>query len=291
MGIYDRDYYRQETSGSLWLTGRAPVTLGIVLANVAVFIAQMVSAFGLPEGGLESILALIPQKVFSDFQVWRLVTATFCHGGPWHLLWNMVFLWWFGRELEALHGSREFLIFYLIAGFLSSLAWALVTIATAPDQPAMMLGASGAVMAVTVLYTLYNPRHPILMFGFFPIEMRWWVLIYLGADFYLLLGPNYTPIAHVAHLGGAAFAVIYKYADLRVGRLFARRLVRPRLRVHRPEPEPEVELPQPSSLDEALEHRMDEVLAKIAREGPQSLTDQERQILDEASRRLRNRRG
>ena len=289
MGIQDRDYYRRETAGSLWLTGKAPVTLGLVLANVAVFIAETVSAFGLPDGGLESLLAVIPQRVFSDFQVWRLITATFCHVGPWHLLWNMVFLWWFGRELEAVCGSREFLFFYLLAGILSSLAWALATLATAPGQA--MVGASGAVMAVTVLYTLYNPRHPILMFGFFPIEMRWWVLIYLGADFYLLLGPNYTPIAHVAHLGGAAFAVIYKYADLQVGRLFARRLIRPRLRVHRPEPEVAGDLANQTPLDEGLEHRMDEVLAKLAREGPQSLTDQERQILDEASRRLRNRRG
>jgi len=290
MGIQDRDYYRRETSGSLWLTGRAPVTLGIVLANVAVFIAQMVSALGLPEGGLESVLALIPQKVFSDFQAWRLVTATFCHGGPWHLLWNMLFLWWFGRELEALHGSREFLVFYLIAGIVSSLAWALATMAAAPQLPAMMLGSSGAVMAVTVLYTLYNPRHPIRLYFLFPIEMRWFVLIYLGVDFYGLFGPGYSPVAHVAHLAGAAYAVIYKYTDLRVGRLFARRLVRPRLRVLRPEPEPDLDLPRPDSLDEVLEQRMDVVLAKIAREGPHSLTDQERQILDEASRRLRNRR-
>jgi membrane associated rhomboid family serine protease len=291
MGIQDRDYYRRETSGSLWLTGRAPVTLGIVLANVAVFIAQTVSAFGLPDGGLESVLALIPHKVFSDFQVWRLVTATFCHVGPWHLLWNMVFLWWFGRELEALYGSREFLVFYVLAGILSSLAWALATLAAAPARPAMMLGASGAVMAVTVLYTLYNPRHPIRLYFLFPIEMRWLVLIYLGVDFYGLFGPNYSPVAHVAHLAGAAYAVVYKYTDLRVGRLFARGLLRPRLRVDRPEREPEVVLPGPGSLDKSLEHRMDEVLAKIAREGPQSLTDQERQILDEASRRLRNRRG
>jgi membrane associated rhomboid family serine protease len=291
MGIHDRDYYRQETAGSLWLTGRAPVTLGIVLANVAVFIAGMVANFGLIDGGIDSVLALDPQKAFAEFQIWRLITATFCHAGPWHLLWNMVFLWWFGRELEALHGSREFLTFYLLAGLLSSLAWALTTIALAPGVPAMMVGASGAVTAVTVLYAMYYPRHPILMFGFFPIELRWWVLIYLGADFYMLFGPNYSPIAHVAHLGGAAFAVIYKYADLRVIRLFGRRLVGPRLRVHRPEPEHDVELPDATSLDEALEHRMDEVLAKIAREGPQSLTDRERQVLDEASRRLRNRRG
>ena len=291
MGIYDRDYYRQETSGSLWLTGRAPVTLGLVLANVAVLVAQAVSGLGLREGGLENTLALIPQRVFSDFQVWRLITATFCHDGPWHLLWNMVFLWWFGRELEALHGSREFLVFYLLAGLLSSLAWALATWAFESNQLTRMVGASGAVMGVIVLYTLYNPRHPILMFGFFPIELRWWVLIYVGVDFYWLFGPGYSPIAHVAHLGGAVYALIYKYADLRVGRLFARRLLRPRLRVHRPEPELEENLPEPGSLDEALEHSMDEVLAKIARDGPQSLTVQERQILDEASRRLRNRRG
>ncbi len=288
MGIYDRDYYRRETSGSLWLTGQAPVTLSLVAINVFVFLAQIFGPTDLTGSTIQGLLQLQTESLLHDWQIWRLVTATFCHGGIWHLVGNMLFLWWFGRELEMLYGSREFLIFYLVAGVFSSLAWAVVTALSAPARPVAMIGASGAVTAVTVLYTLHNPRHTILLYGIIPIEMRWMVLIYLGVDFYGLVGPQYSPIAHIAHLGGAAYAVIFKYADLRFGRLrrFSIRWNRPELRVHRPEPEPA----DPTPLDEGLEHRMDEVLTKIAKDGKQSLTDQERQILDEASRRLRSRR-
>ena len=291
MGIYDRDYYRGEASASLWFTGQTRVTIGLVVANVVVFVGQALWPADLRGPGLTEALKLIPSKVFEDLQVWRLLTATFCHspGDFWHILWNMVFLWWFGNELEKLYGSREFLIFYLCAAVFSSFAWALVSWLRAPAgfEPSM-IGASGAVMAVAVLYTMYYPRQPIYMWGIIRMEMRVMMTIYLVADAYQFIGSQYSLVAHLAHLAGAAYAVVYKWADLRTTRLFAARRSRPRLRVVSPEPEP---IEHPPLLDADLEHRMDAVLAKIAREGKASLNDEEREVLSQASRRLRDRRG
>jgi membrane associated rhomboid family serine protease len=283
MGIQDRDYYRRATAGSLWLTGTTPVTIGLVVTNVCVFLAIHFAPFG-PD--LQNILELVPSRVFQNLELWRLLTATFCHApGIWHILMNMLFLWWFGRELEALYGSREFLLFYLVAAVFSSLAWALASWLAEVDVP--MIGASGAVTAVTVLYTLYNPRHVMHIWGVVPIEMRWLVIIYLGIDALgLVRGPGYSPVAHLAHLAGAAYALVFQWGDLRASRLFVRRSIRPRLRVVSPEPEPEAA----SSLDERLEHQMDLILAKISREGAESLTDSEREVLQRASRQLRSRR-
>ncbi|MBI3462320.1 MAG: rhomboid family intramembrane serine protease [Planctomycetes bacterium] len=287
MGIYDRDYYRGESSRSLWMTGQNPVTTGLVVANVVVFLGQLFVPPNIQGGGVTDLLAMVPAKVFEELQVWRLLTAAFCHAPEniWHILWNMLFLWWFGHELEKLYGSREFLVFYLVAAVCSSLVWGLTTWLQGAGLE-RMIGASGAVTAVAVLYTLWYPRQRVYLWGIVPMEMWVLMVIYLGADAYRLLSPGSSRVAYLAHLAGAGYGLIYKWTDLRVARLFARRETRPRLRMLVPEPEVAGPL-----LDENLEHRMDEVLAKIAREGQGSLNDQEREILAQASRRLRNKRG
>ena len=283
MGIYDRDYYRGESSRSLWFTGRNPVTTGLVVANVVVFLGQLFGPPILSDGGP---LAMEPIPVFQHYEVWRLLTAAFCHSTDniWHIILNMLFFWWFGRELEKLYGSREFLVFYLVAAVFSSLVWGLGSWLN-PPPPERMIGASGAVMAVVVLYTLYYPRQRVYVWGIVPMEMWVMMLLYLGAQAYGLLSPGSSHVAYLAHLAGAGYGLIYKWGDLRVTRLFSRRWTRPRLRVVAPEP-----VPHDPPLDEGLEHRMDEVLAKIAREGQGSLNAEEREILAQASRRLRNRR-
>ncbi len=293
MGIYDRDYYREETARSLWITGRTPTLVALVVANVVVFVIQWLDPTGPGWGWVTSSLDLEAAKVIDEYQVWRLVTYMFCHAGPWHILWNMLFLWWFGGEVEKIYGSREFLIFYFLAGLVASLTMTITDWWSGSRIPTV--GASGAVMGVVVVFTLYNPRHHINIYGIFPIEMRWMLLIYLAADTFGLIQPGYSPVAHVAHLAGAAYGFAFKYFDLRVGHLFSRRirLRRPRLRVVTLDREEPIEQPppRPAVLDEALEHRMDQILAKIAREGKASLNDEEQAILEQASRRLRDRRG
>jgi membrane associated rhomboid family serine protease len=58
-------------------------------------------------------------------RVWQLLTYAFLHstgGMPWHIIFNMLFLWWFGHEMEELYGAREFTVFYLVSAFLGGLA-------------------------------------------------------------------------------------------------------------------------------------------------------------------------
>jgi len=286
VGIYDRDYYRDETSGAGWITGQAPVTKFIVLTNVAVCI---VLALAHQVDGLAPIAGLItiePSQITQHFQLWRLVTGAFCHDDLWHILWNMLMLWWFGRELEMLYGSREYMVFYLSAALVSSLAWTLAGAGQVLPPP----GSSGVMMAVMVVYTMYYPRERIHIYGIFPVEMRWFLLFFVAVDAYLVLRHGgLSVVGHTAQLSGAAYGLVFKLADLRLSRLVSARR-RPRLRAVAPEPE---RLPEPvmsHGLSESLEHRMDEILAKISREGRASLSDQEREILDEASRRLRDRR-
>jgi membrane associated rhomboid family serine protease len=325
MGIYDREYYRAETSGSGWFSSVSPACKTIILINVFVFFCQ---AF-FPD--LQDYLAARSDAIFQRFQIWRLLTATFLHDREniFHLVWNMLWLWFLGQEIESMYGTREFTKMYLTAAVFSTLIWAvcenLVPGARALRGQVNMLGASGAVNAVVVLYALYFPRREFLLFFILPVPVWALVTIYLAMDAFSLLqklngvGGAGAGVAVASHLGGALYGYLYKKYDLRWSRLDLSRARRPRLRIVKPdsfrrgrerdkEREPAdrersiAELdwgrataasrpsPNVSTNEEQLDARLDEILAKIAREGRDSLNDEENRILQEASRRAQGRR-
>jgi len=281
MGIYDRDYYREERpGGDLYRAVTNPICKWLVGITVCVWVLQLIAP------ATTGLLELDPELTIRHGQLWRLVTAAFCHSPRnfFHILWNMLFLWWFGRELEQLYGSIEFLAFYLVGALVASLCFLLFR----PAAP--MIGASGAVLGVVTLYTLHYPRRRILFYGLIPIEMRWLLLIYLIGDLLpMIQGGGGSGIAHAAHVGGAVWGLLYKYAQIRLSSFWRWRPHRSaarRFRVVRPEP-PEQ---PPQHLDEEMSQKVDRILEKIHREGTDALSEEEKRILETASRRLRQRR-
>ncbi|WP_165220291.1 rhomboid family intramembrane serine protease [Aquisphaera insulae] len=305
MGIYDREYYRGEGGGPGWFGGVSPWCNTLIIINVAAFL--LMNSLGGDSPLFTDWLEASPWGIFHQGRIWQLWTATFLHDTRdiWHLVFNMLFLWFVGREMESLYGGRDFLAFYLASAGVSTLGWALLhEFGPKGGQFYHLLGASGAVMAVVTLFTLYFPRREILLFFF--LRMPMWVALAI-----FLLLPLVRPernVAYEAHLIGAAFAFVYKQFDLRWSRLVGGRFRRPRLRIVKPVP---VENPRsrpsgtsrsggeglgsrPSPVtvipEEQLDARLDEVLAKIAREGRSALTEDENRILQEASRRARSKR-
>ena len=314
MGIYDREYYRDGSGGPAWLAGFHSATKVLVAINVAVFLAVWVDE----SDRLLSWLWLSPGELFRGGQVWRLITSAFLHRDGWHLLFNMLLFWFVGKEVEAIYGRRETWLIYLTGAVVSGLIWAAIE-AGSGGMGISTWGASGAVWAIVAIFTLYYPNREILLFGILPLPM--WVLavLFLGGDLLGLLqnvrGEATAPIAFAGHLGGAAYGALYKQFDLRWGRLLAgiSRARRPRFRIVRPDSfeETEIEYPVPSAAsksvtassasrpspsliqaqaEEFLEARVDEILAKIAREGRGSLTEDEQRVLQEASKRARAKR-
>src|SRR5262249_6748586 len=106
MGYSTRSYARPYLSDGLPRGLRA-----LLIVNVAVFLLQWATQ-GTQIGGVFSYFALQPVAVVRLFFVWQLVTYMFLHGGVWHILFNMLALWMFGRELETTWGTRRFLQFY-----------------------------------------------------------------------------------------------------------------------------------------------------------------------------------
>ncbi len=295
MGIYDREYYRRGGPSFLGaLSGQGQVCKWLIIINVVAFLFQLMTR---DTGWFTVTFWAEPSAVWSG-EVWRLLTYAFLHeptGLPWHILFNMLFLWWFGKDMEDLYGSREFLAFYLVSAVLGGAAF--VGWETISHQAHPCIGASGAVTAVMVLYALHYPRHQIWVWGILPVSIWLFVAFQVGMDFLTFMGGRQTTTAVTVHLAGAAFGFLYHQGHWRLLNLWPnlrlRQRARPNLRVYREEADASPESHEPSAprdADEQLEAKVDAVLEKVARYGQGSLTEAERQILVRASEVYRRRR-
>jgi len=300
MGIYDRDYYRRDGSkffGSLASNGR--ITNALIGINVVFFLFQMMGGV---DQAFTRALDLNVEAVMHG-QVWRLLTYAFLHSTEiWHILMNMLFLFWFGRDVEERLGGREYLWLYLVSAIVAGVAFSVATLLG--FHKGWAVGASGAVTAVLVLAAFYNPRRVILVFFILPVPIWGFVVFMVAADAFNLLGHKEDGVATSAHLGGAAFAFCYyKLGWHLAGRLrwpaaWKRDKSQARLKLYSEEEhEPmhaRVAAPRPAALvhvdDEQLEAQADAILEKIARVGMQGITDSERALLVRASEMMKRRR-
>ena len=302
MGIQDRDYYREGPS-FLDRVGEQGATVWLIAITCGVFAGQMFS--GVVRSPLVEIGQYDPERIL-DGEVWRLLTAVFLHGGLWHLFCNMLALYWAGLRIEELRGAREFTLFYLACGVGANLIYLAIYLAGL-CPPTKAIGASGAVVAVLVLFACYYPRQRLLLFMVIPIPAWGLVTLFVGLDLYGALGGTGlvgNNIAFIVHLGGAALGLLYYQSGIQFSRLFARTAaprVRPKLRVHTPPPSEE-QIPEPVAVsaesaarpakpaDEQLEAKLDAVLEKVSKYGQESLSAEEREILFKASELYKKRR-
>lgn len=235
-------------------------------------------------------LELDTNKVLKNGQVWRLLTSAFCHDrlGILHIIINMFFLIYFGCTIERMYGSREFLLFYLTAAIIASLTFMALDVYLGTSLPAV--GASGAVLAVVMLYVVHFPHETFCIF-WIQIELRWIILIYILFDLHpvvlALSGDTMASgVAHASHLGGLAFGYLYSRSSWRLEAMLDWRPSR-RGRADRPRPRPTLERPGAS---DSPTGRVDSLLAKISQSGADSLTDEEREYLKRASERMKRRK-
>jgi membrane associated rhomboid family serine protease len=167
----------------------------LIGANVVVFLVQGFT-------GITPWFAVESQAVWQGGQLWRLATYMWIHGGPWHLIMNMFALWMFGSEVAAAWGAARFLRYYLISGVGAGVIIALWQGALQMlgfGSGSLTLGASGAIYAVLLAYSLLWPNRT-LMLLFPPIPIRALYFIpFLFVMELIFAGPE---ISHVGHLGG-----------------------------------------------------------------------------------------
>lgn len=317
MGIYDRDYSSPKRGFSFF----PPVLKSLLIINVIVFMIdtfflEMLSFGGVPLSYLFTKYFALQPIQRDIFYPWQLVTYLFMHGGLGHIFFNLFALWMFGADLENLWGSRRFLVFYLLCGIGAGLVQLGVQLFPGSELAATV-GASGAIFGILLAFGLTFPDRPIIMFPiFFPIPAKYFVLIYAGLDLFSGLtggshssDPNAPKVAHFAHLGGAVFGfLLLKYGDKlriftgidRVINIFSsnkqyvpKRPTSPLRRVDVVSPTTTVSSPsvgRGSGMfvegQEIPQRQIDTILDKISSTGFNSLSDEEKKILYEISKKM-----
>lgn len=285
MGIYDRDYERNRDyrdAPGYHLSAPKTVTIKLMLVTAGVYVAQLLS-----QGWITSEFALNDRWYYAPWQAYQLITYGFLHSPNdlWHILLNMYGLWLFGRSVEDRYGSKEFLVFYLSAIVVAGVVWTLTEIPFA--EPSSMVGASGGVVAVMVLFALVYPRVTILFMFILPMPM--WVLAVLLTGMDVLGAMDRSgAVACTAHLGGALFALIYYRSKVRLSDWLPTSWKLPKFRRRPPlrvlDPNDEV-----VQREDSADLEVDEILRKIGAQGQDSLTRRERQILQQASEKYQKR--
>lgn len=184
----------------------------IILLNIIVFGLWSIADGALFEFMAGNFLVSTMHLLFGRY--WTLITSVFSHNMFFHLLVNMFAFYGFGLALEAIMGSRRFLIFYLLAGIFGSLGHCFVSTYFLHNSSIPALGASGAVSGVILLFSLMFPREKILILGILPIPAIFGALLFVAFDIWGVFDQTRggtLPIGHGAHLGGALFGLIYYF--------------------------------------------------------------------------------
>jgi membrane associated rhomboid family serine protease len=189
---------------------------GLIAANILIYILTSVSSDPNSHGPLalyhgqpvRQLLALDPQNP----HLWQYFTYQFLHENWLHVLGNMLFLYIFGNNINDRMGNLGYLGFYLAGGVIAGIGYAAL-------DPSPVIGASGAVAAVTGAYLVLLPRSNITLLFFFiyvgPIEISslWFVLFTFVQDIIGevrpdLLGGRSESVAHMAHITGTTFGAV-----------------------------------------------------------------------------------
>lgn len=286
----DRYYTRSVSWGPV-----SPATKAILYANTAFFVIQKL---------LENYTDVPLQKYFYLSQegiaqgyLFQLVTYQFLHGSIFHLLCNLVGIYFLGKVLEVALGTKDYLVLYFMGGIVGgilqiALGWCFPT-----NFGGQVIGASGSVFGLVAAFAQMFPKQQItfLLFFVFPISMQAQTLLWIAmamAVFGIII-PD-SNLAHGAHLGGILVGMGYVHFVIhnRLGLSIPPRPKRPRRRMRsRIVVKPWVqksEEPKMSSED-FISKEIDPILEKISEKGIHSLTEQERHLLESARSRMTRR--
>lgn len=233
---------------------------------------------------------------------WTLITYMFMHAGIWHLLGNMLWLYWFGRLFLYFFSSKHLRGLYIVGGLLGGLlyivAYNLLPIFEGHLYSATLVGASASVLAIAIATAVREPEYQINLMFIGPVRLKYFALFIVLFDI-LYVGSNNAG-GHIAHLGGALagwwFASgisrgydITRWANVcmdAIAGLFSKRERKPR------KPKMKVHTTNARTADyeynarkKAQSDEVDRILDKLKQSGYSSLSEEEKRRLFEASKR------
>ncbi len=194
---------------------RPYVTYALIAGCTLVFLYQLFSELSDRALGRTIILTfgMIPHQIVSGQRLWTLITSMFLHGGFFHIIGNMLYLWIFGDNVEDAFGHLPYIGLYVLAGLFGSFLHILI----APHSTIPTIGASGAISGAMGAYFVLYPRARVLTLIPIFFFLR---IVYLPAfvllGFWILLQLFYgcssaggaTGVAYFAHIGGFAVGIL-----------------------------------------------------------------------------------
>ncbi|TWT91259.1 intramembrane serine protease GlpG [Stieleria varia] len=311
MGLYERDYGRDDALTPWEQYEREQrrmqpksVVIILLVVTVAIHLLDMlfqekvdISGQVVSVSRFAQWFAVRRDTVIEPWTWYQFLTYGFIHDqrNIFHIAFNMLGLFVFGRPVEQKIGRGEFLRFYLVSMFIGGVLGSLTYWVTGKVDGGV-IGASGAVLATTILFACHYPHEKVLLMMVFPIKAWIIAVIFVAGD---LLGTltmlseassgiqSRGGTAFTVHLAGAAFGALYFYQRWNLEFLDVTRFRdnvktsarRTKLKVH----DPDKKLRQE-------EAEADRILAKIHESGEASLTSKERRTLQRYSKRKREGR-
>ncbi len=309
MSYFNRSYGRGGGGFLSSMLSSAPITKILLYVNIGVFLFEML--FGSLRIGNVPLAAYIQHYLYlfppgsDNFFPWQFVTYMFLHGGFSHIFFNMLALVIFGPTLETTWGSKKFLIYYFICGLGGGLAHTLIS-PMVSGAVGPLIGASGAIFGLLAAFGLMFPDQMLLVFFFVPLKAKYAVLLFIMFEVFSVNAND--NVGHLAHLGGAVVGITYLLIEGRGTNPFKRQ---------RKDNESQWQPPRTSSTSRRFEggnddtidaeyhdisssssygsstkatrvitqEDIDRILDKIALVGYANLSNEERDILTEASRK------
>lgn len=252
---------------------------------------------------VEKYLALSPIWSEALMKPWTFFTYMFLHLGMWHIVWNMLVLYWFGRIVGDLIGDKRILPIYIMGGLFGAVVYLTASALTGWTGGSMLLGASAGVMAMVLAAASTSPDYMMRLLILGDVKLKYIALAVLVMD---LLGTTMgNSGGSFAHLGGALFGFLYVLnlrngnnlgrpvevvqewiEDLSSGKTRKIRKPKTKLKVAHRSTLVSTKKTDNTSTPKAAQSNttVDKILDKIKKSGIESLTSEERDILDKASK-------
>lgn len=280
----------------------------LIIINVAVFVLLGVLAVISSIAGAENVFLVTYKQFtipapFGDFLMrpWTLITYAFAHSlnNLWHIIMNMLVLYWFGRLFVEYFGSQKLINLYVLGAIAGGVTYLLAynLIPFYSERMVMfsgMVGASAAVYAISVATATYFPDHKFFLLFFGPVKIKYLVGIYIFFSFLGSVGSNAG--GNLAHLGGALMGFIYAKQLLKgveMGTWVFKSMEfiksffisRPKIKVSHKQSKSEAKKDKKhTSKPDVNQAEIDKILDKISERGYDSLTKEEKEKLFNASK-------
>lgn len=272
----------------------------VIFVNIGVFLfVRLVGAlfllFNYDVSGLIKYLEFPSILSCSLLQPWSVITYMFVHYDVLHVLFNMLWLYWFGRIFLKFFDSRKLFGVYLLGGIFGALLFMLVynvfPYFTTSASVHYLVGASASVMAIVFGVSFYAKNEEVALMFIGRVKIYYLALFTLLLDLLSVTSANAG--GHIAHIGGALFGICYA-TSIRSGKDITKslnkiidRLVdlfshKPRMRVTYKKPETDYEY---NARKQRETEQIDVILDKLKRSGYQSLSSDEKKQLFDASKK------